>query len=291
MLRNIFYWILGLGILLANKARYTLRGYRTPRPFKVTDTDAVMAYDREVVDRWEEHLRRYGVSDAFRGKRVIELGPGADLGVGLLALARGAGSYSAIDANDLIAQAPPSLYDAFFSGMPETSAAELREELGRFMKGDSARIRFVLDPSFAFVDIPSASQDLIVSNAAFEHFADIPSVARHMARIAAPGAVLCAHVDLQTHTRVIRDRDPLNIYRFSRPLYRALRFSGIPNRVRPHEYIAALKNAGWQDIMTVPVTEIQPKDFPRLSSGLARRFAREGGTLRVLSFMLLARRQ
>ena len=286
-LRSAFYWWLGLCILLANKIRYAIGGYRTPRPLDVADTKAVLAYDDMVVRAWERQLGDYG--GGFEGARVLELGPGADLGAGLLVLERGSTSYTALDVNNLIVQADRSLYESFLARMERDKAAYLREQLDRCLSGQDGAMRYVLNPSFDFSPLPAGAFDLIVSNGAFEHFVDIPGVIEQMTRVAAPGAVLCSHIDLATHTGAVRKRDPLNIYRFSQALYRRLRFSGIPNRVRPSEYVAALRRSGWQDIRAIPNVQIADADLPRLASGLAREYREEGASLRILMFFLVAR--
>ncbi len=277
MIRSLFYWILGLKILALNKIRYTIRGYRTPRPFAVTDIDKAIAYDKEVIERWELALKQAGLP-GVSGTHVLELGPGADLGVGLLLLDRGAKSYTAVDANVLISQTPEALYEGI---LPGTSKEKIEERL--------ASIRFIHDPKFTLKTIPDASADFVVSNAAFEHFNDVPHVLRELGRIVAPGGVICIHVDLQTHTRVIRDRDPLNIYRFAPWLYGLMHFSGIPNRVRPATYIATLIKGGWKDLSIIPVEIIPDAEMPRRSRGIHRSFVKDE-TLSVLSFILTARR-
>lgn len=291
-MRNIFYYWLGLGILFANKLRYAIAGYRRPRAFAVTNSKKVIAYDREVIARWRQALQEYlGEEAVFSSKRVFEVGPGADLGVGLMLLAEeGAQSYTALDINNLITQAPRSLYEDIFESMRHLDARVARQALEDFNAGHIGKIRYVHDPKFSFADIADESFDCIVSNAAFEHFDDVPRTLHDLDRITASGGVACLHVDLQTHTRVIRDRDPLNIYRYGRLLYRLAKFSGIPNRIRPHIYQETLKKLGWQDIRILPVTSVSDKVISRDLSGLARHFRRPEAQIEILSFLLLARK-
>lgn len=289
MLRDIFYWTLGLGILLLNKVRYAVRGYRTPRPFSVKDVASVLEYDTEVVRRWEDALRHAGATRPFAGQRILELGPGADLGVAVLLLAQQATSYAAVDANALATQAPRALYDAFLARFPKAHAANIARELDAFFAQHPSAVTFVHDPRFTLRAIPDASADILVSNAAFEHFDNVPSILEAATRIVAPGGWLCIHVDLQTHTRILRDRDPLNIYRYPSAVYHRMRFAGIPNRVRPAVYTTTLARLGWRDITLTPVDTINAADLPRLSRGVADEFRRDH-YLGVLSFVLTARK-
>lgn len=291
-MRRIFYCWLGLGILFANKVRYAIAGYRRPREFSVANTKKAIAYDREVVNRWRGALEEYlGEGAVFSAKRVFEIGPGADLGVGLMLLAEeGAQSYSAIDINNLITQAPRNLYEDLFASMRRLDSRVARQAFEDFIAGHTGKIRYVHDSKFSFSDFNDGSFDRVVSNAALEHVNDVPKTLEQIDRVTASGGVVCLHVDLQTHTRVIRDRDPLNIYRFGRMLYRLAHFSGIPNRIRPHIYAETLENLGWQDIRVIPVTSVSDKILKRDQSGLARHFRQPEAQMEILSFMLLARK-
>lgn len=291
-MRRIFYYWLGLGILFANKVRYAIAGYRRPREFSVTNTKKAIAYDREVVDRWRQALEDYlGEGAVFSAKRVFEIGPGADLGVALMLLAEeGAQSYAAIDINNLIAQTPRALYEDLFASMRRLDSRVARQAFDDFTIGHTGKIRYVHDQFFSFKDFADSSFDRVVSNAALEHVDDVPRTLREIDRVTASGGVACLHVDLQTHTRVIRDRDPLNIYRYSRLLYRLAKFSGIPNRIRPHVYQETLEKLGWQDIRIVPVITLADNLLKRDQPGLARHFRQPEAQMEILSFMLLARK-
>lgn len=291
MRRLFFYW-LGLGILFTNKVRYAIAGYRQPRAFAVTNTKKVIAYDREVVDRWRQALEEYlGEATPFSAKRILEVGPGADLGPALLLLAEEAAqSYVAIDINNLIAQTPRSLYEDIFDSMRRLDARVARQALDDFTAGHTGKIRYVHDPKFSFKDLADGSFDRVVSNAAMEHVVDVPKTLHEIDRVTVSGGVVCLHVDLQTHTRVIRERDPLNIYRYSRLLYRLARFSGIPNRIRPHIYQETLEKLGWEDIRIMPVTSVSDKVLKRDQPGLARHFRHAEAQMEILSFLLLARK-
>ena len=57
-----------------------------------------------------------------------------------------------------------------------------------------------------------------------------------------PGGYFVSRFDLQTHELGVRDRDPLNIYRFGDQLYKRLSFKASPNRVRTDQYKQYLEN-------------------------------------------------
>jgi hypothetical protein len=77
--------------------RHRLVGYTTPRPFDDSNLERTRIYNEDVVDRWQV---RGGI--VWTGKRVLELGPGPDLGTGEVILERGARSYLAADIFPLV---------------------------------------------------------------------------------------------------------------------------------------------------------------------------------------------
>ena len=79
-----------------------------------------------------------------------------------------------------------------------------------------------------------------------------------LTRVARPGCETIHIIDLQTHSRWIREHDPNNIYRYPEPIYRMFRFPGQPNRQRPGDYVKAFKSQGWSDIEFVPSRTIAP---------------------------------
>jgi ubiquinone/menaquinone biosynthesis C-methylase UbiE len=291
MLRQWFFWWLGIGILFANKVRYRITGYHRPREFSVAQTRKAVQYDHEVVERWERVLIEKGFgTQPFAGKRILELGPGADLGVGLILVAKGAESYTAYDKNPLADRAPKELHNAVITSIIDAGARKRAEEaLLAYVTKQPTTLTFKQDHSFSFNWLPAESVDLVVSNAAFEHFDHVPEILTQVARVLAPGGALVAQVDLQTHTRVLRDRDPLNIYRYPRLLYRLAKFSGIPNRVRPSVYEKTLSDLGFTLIDIIPEIVMDEAKLKRDRPYVRRRY-RKDPTLGVLSFIVIAKK-
>ena len=104
------------------------------------------------------------------------------------------------------------------------------------------------------------SIDLVFSQAAFEHFDDVVRTVEQLSIVCKPGATLVAEIDLKTHSRWIRDKDPNNIYRYSNGVYRAFRFRGIPNRVRPYQYRDIFERHGWVNVCVTPLEQIKGLD-------------------------------
>ena len=129
--------------------------------------------------------------------------------------------------------------------------------------------------------------DLVFSQAAFEHFDDIKMTISQLSKVCKPGAVLIIEIDLQTHSRWIRDKDPNNIYRYSERIYNIFWFRGIPNRVRPFQYRKAFEHHGWTDIEMKPLKKL---DTNKSYSGLNKTFSHSENQMEYLSIIICARK-
>lgn len=292
-LRNAWYFTAGIGFLALAKTKHALQGYSTPKPFDVSDIERCIKYELRVVDAWLGALSSYTGSGTFlAGKRVLELGPGSDLGVGLILLARGARRYSACDVHDLARHAPQPFYDALLEELGRRDGADvatLREQLLAVTSGTASMLEYAVQDSFDLkAAVGAGTIDLVFSQAAFEHFDDVDAVVGQLSEVCTPGAVLVAEIDLKTHSRWIRDRDPNNIYRYSDSIYDAFRFRGIPNRVRPHEYRQSFEHHGWTRVEVSPLTRLASIDDE--IEGLSRRFSDQTNQMDYLSIQLCATR-
>jgi SAM-dependent methyltransferase len=232
--RNGWYFAAGIVFLALAKAKHVLKGYSTPKPFALSQVDRCIDYDVKVANELLGHLHAYG--GGIEKAHVLELGPGSDLGIGLYLLSRGAESYTAFDRHELAAQAPPEFY------------ARLAERLG--IPADMDRVRYAARTDFDIsAALPPRSVDVVFSNAAFEHFDDVERTVRQLTEVVRPGGKLVAVIDLQTHSRWIREKDPNNIYRYPHWFYRLFYAPGQPNRVRPAEYRRFFEKAGWRNVV------------------------------------------
>jgi hypothetical protein len=261
------YWI-GLLLGTVNVVRHRVVGYRRPRQFGADQIARSVDYVFEVVDRWQTR----GDVD-WTGKRVLELGPGPDLGTGAIILDRGAVSYQAIDAFDLVGTAPDEFYDAL--------AARLS---GHFVK---SRLSFA---QATFPGLPEVNGrfDVVVSNATLEHIDGVPALFRRLRLLMEDGGRMVHHIDAQTHMRWIKERDPLNILRYDERIYRSLlSFPGAPNRIRADGYRAAAVQAGFRVDAIVPGRLADPQYLDSVRQQLTASF-RSRSDLSLLTFTLLA---
>lgn len=285
-IKNRFYHLAGFLILVLNKVRHTIQGYTRPREFSVTNIDMAIKYDVDVLNRLEEQLKAYTkTEDPFTKKVVLELGPGADLGISLLALQRGAKKYVGLDVNPLARKAPKALYQTMVDEheMPK----EYTDIIPLALAGRSEQVTYLVDTNFDPRVFSGEEIDLVISNAAFEHFDDIDETIRRTADVLLPGGVFIADIDLQTHTRWIRNADPLNIYRYSKTVWDFFAFLGSPNRVRPSEFKAALEKHGFKDIKIVPRIVLDKKYTEQVQPSLHSLY-KDQEDMEVLDFFIIA---
>jgi hypothetical protein len=250
------------GLLLgtANTLRHRVRGYRTPRSFTSHDFDRALAHDLRVVANW----RQLGEVE-FSGKRILELGPGSDLGTGAAMVAQGAAWYLGVDVNDLLVQPPDWFWEAF----------------GVY---DRRRLGFALQASPTLPDVEGPF-DLIVSNSTLCSIKDLETTFGRLAELAAPGCRMVHHVDAKIHTRWLRSYDPLNHLRYPERLRPLFDFPGGPNRLLAGDYLSIAEAAGFRAKL-VPEDRAQPAYLEAVRPALAPRF-RSRDDLELLSFTLV----
>ena len=292
-MRNVIAYAAGIGFLTLAKAKHTLQGYSSPKPFQLSETARCVEYDLRVVDEWLQYLRAYSAEgNALRGKNVLELGPGSDLGVGLYLLAKGAAVYHACDVNDLSQRAPASFYTSLIERIavldPSVDTESLNSQIERTRTGSTSRLHCVVRKDFDLVAaFGTNTMDMVFSQAAFEHFDNVPHTVQQLSAVCKPGAIIVAEIDLKTHSRWIRVKDPNNIYRYSNGVYDVFWFRGIPNRMRPYQYRELFERYGWSDVSITPIEQVNGVDG---DFAVHRQFQDSRNQMSYLSIVLCARK-
>lgn len=292
--KNLFYFMVGFVFLVLNKVRHEIEGYKTPRPFSIKQYNRCIEYDFSVVDTWLNELNNLTDSSfSMEGKNILELGPGADLGVGLILLAKGARKYNALDVNFLVKNVPSEFYNKLFKEIkkriPLADINDLKFQLQAFYEEKNNRLNYIYDKNYSFFKLKSEKVDVVLSNAAFEHFNDIEKTFEQLSQVVKKGGYILSVIDFQTHTRWIREKDPLNIYRYSDKLYNLLSFKGSPNRLRPYDYISFLEKFGWGNIKFLSKTKLSQSEVRITKPYLYCRFS-NCSDIDVLNGVLFARK-
>lgn len=201
------------------------------------DAAEAARYFRGVMADYEAVARHAGLTSGegsvFAGRRVLELGPGDTLSVGLVARDRGAVHYDAYDRFDLGAR----------------DDEYLRAVYGALVEGGGARADALLRDAVVHhdpVELKRAGQryDLVVSRSVLEHVDDLDALYATLRAVTTDDAVMIHKVDLRSHHNQ-HDHDldflmlPEGPYRF------ATTHVGMPNRVRATEYLALAPRAGF----------------------------------------------
>jgi SAM-dependent methyltransferase len=291
---NAYYYWIGLVILALNCMRHRIQGYKTPRTFSAGDLERAAIYDMSVVGSWLRTYRKYLGTDAgIDGKRILELGPGEDLGVALTLLAEGAAHYAAMDAHYLLENTPPEFYDILFGRLrdqyPELDEEDLRHQLTLALSQSPDRLDYRYEPNFDLGIFPKHSFDIVFSQAAFEHIDDPFRTIDSLTELVAPGAIAVILIDFRTHTRWIRDKDPLNVYRYPDSVYKLFSFSGIPNRFRPCQYNRAFEERGWKDVRVYETATLADDYIAETVPHLAKRFRNPENQMHILTGVLCAK--
>lgn len=292
LLRNAFFYTAGLCFLALAKVKHMLRGYASPKPFGMSEVDRCVTYDIKVVDEWLAYFERYTKGErSLNGKQVLELGPGSDLGAGMYLLSKGAYQYNACDVNSLVTSAPDKFYQRLYQRLqtiePQTDVDFLQQQLDRLKAGQPSRLNYVVRDDFDLIAaFGKETMDIVFSQAAFEHFDDIEATVSRLTSVCKPSAIAVIEVDLKTHSRWISDKDPNNIYRYSEAIYSLFKFRGIPNRVRPCEYVDTFRRFGWQNVELTPIS--QQKNAENSYSGMDKQFSASKNQMDYLSIMICA---
>jgi Methyltransferase domain len=292
-LKNSAYFTGGLAVLALVATKHKLRGYATPTGFPSSDWERSAANVIAIVEDYRRNAEIGGRRFAFNGARVLELGPGLTLGTGVLLAGLDIKSYHAIDAFPLAQSTAPGFYTALAEGpLPDgLDRSKVAAAAKSVIEGDAGLISYAHDAGFDIGKLVENRQfDLIVSNAAFEHFDDVDDTIAALSDCAAPGALFMAMIDFQTHSRFVREVDPNSIYRLPAGLYRALHFPGQPNRWRPGDYAQSLTKRGWVNISVRSVDTVSPDYAAWANEGLAAEFQPDSCDMHILTGVIAAER-
>lgn len=287
---------LGLILMLINKIRHEVKGYTSARGFEFADMERAINYDLRVVKRWMDYLEQYKIgSSTFKGKNILELGPGADLGIGLISLAEGAQSYNALDVHNLVAGTPNTFYEQLFDHLKDdhyltVEIEELRHQLKQTQAGENDRLNYVCREDFDLSVFDGKNIDLVVSNSAFQQFDDPAKTIEQLSKITRSGAYFIALLDLKTHMRWLNQRDPLNIYRYSDTVYNFLKFKGAQNRVRPIEFKKMLEENNWGDVQIFTRLALDQEYLKAVNASLHPRFRDPKNQMEALTSIVCARK-
>jgi SAM-dependent methyltransferase len=219
-------------------------------------------YQLVLAETYLDLMRHRGIDPV--GARVLEIGPGENLGAQILLACAG---VQMTVADRFLSPWRPEHAELY------QSLARSRPEIAEAIDGVLARrnvdglIRAVREPAAAMPSLASGSFDVVLSNAVLEHAGDLAQIAAELKRISAPGAWHFHQIDFRDHDDMSR---PLEHLLIPRAEFLALseRDSRRGFQMRLSEARAAFEAAGFtlveEEINTVADPDYLAEFLPRL---------------------------
>jgi SAM-dependent methyltransferase len=189
-----------------NQAKVTLK---TPWAceFPDFDVDRSIKYNDEVFGDYFKYSDL--PKDIIRGKKVLEIGPGENLGVGIDFLLNGAAKITSVDRfqslrstseqKEVYAKMRIRLNDA---GKAEFDRIVRMGEAGNAYHLNPDRYQYIPDTPLETLDTklePGEKFDIIISRAVLEHVYDLDRSLEMMDRLLKPGGYMIHEVDMRDH--------------------------------------------------------------------------------------------
>lgn len=200
---------------------------------------------------------KYGglTGDSLKGKRILELGPGDNLGVALKFLAAGAASVVCLDR--FFSKRNPEHERSIYMALRETLGAEAQSrfdqavDLTESVQFNPEKLQSVYGVTLeGFADKLAHHEkfDMIVSCAVLEEIYDPDPVFAAMDRLLAKDGSLIHVIDLGDYGMFrSQGMHPLTFLTISESIYKRMASdSGLPNRKRLEYYVAKMKELGYQ---------------------------------------------
>lgn len=217
--------------------------------------------------QFNDYMRYGGFSaESLKGKRILELGPGDNLGVALKFVVAGAASVVCLDR--FYSKRVPEQERGVYMGLRETLSVEEQRRFDQavnvkeYVQFNPEKLQSVYGVTLeGFADKLEHDHekfDLIVSCAVLEEIYDPDPVFAAMDRLLAPGGSLVHVIDLGDYGMFRRQRmHPLTFLTISEFIYKRMASdSGLPNRKRLQYYVEKMKELGYQS--KVFVTSVLP---------------------------------
>lgn len=177
----------------------------------------------------------------LQGGSVLEIGPGANLGLLLLCLARGAARVAAVDR--FPEPSGGEREQRLYRSLPDLRPEWIQEALAR-----TGRVAF---HPVALEDLATSDRyDVALSYHSLQHVWGLDRALRSLYRHLAPGATTAHVIDLRALGNVDPDgTEPLRHLEFHRWLWRLMGSArGLPNRLRPAQFVKAFEDARFRDV-------------------------------------------
>jgi hypothetical protein len=213
----------------------------------------------------ESYIRRLpGGRTSLNGARVLEIGPGRDMGTVLLLAGLGARSVCAIDR--FVGAWQTGWHDSFIDALVVAARDRLALDLAAMASEIKAAQTFSTGPIRFFAEALEKMNksdgifDVTLSHSVFEHFYSVSEAAQALHAVSASGSVGAHHVDFRDHRNF---GEPLEFLLVPDDVYSAPANNddyGRGNRTRADEMADLLKAAGFEEI-EFTIESCTPADY------------------------------
>lgn len=207
----------------------------------------------------------------LEGARVLELGPGDNLGTLLCALAHGAAGAMGVD--KFAPVRPPRFEALTYAALRERLPEPARARLDRVLRLENGH--HVLDPAVlqelsdcpaedCARRLPAGSFDLVLSRSVLEYVQDLDQAFAGLRTLLAPGGWMIHKVDARDDGLFSRHgHHPLSFLTVSHAAYHAMTSHTYrPRRARLADYRDLLKRQGWRAELRVCRVLGQDRELP-----------------------------
>ena len=203
---------------------------------------------------YREYLEYSGLTpDAFRGRRVLEVGPGDNFGVALKFLADGAAKVVSLDKfySERNEEQQARIYRELRNQLSPEQAAVFDEtiKLNGPVELNKKRLQYIYGHGIEEADkiLEPGSFHFIVSRAVLHNVYDIERGFEAMDRLLAPGGYMAHKIDFSDENMFSsRGMHPLTFLTIPESIYRLMaRDSGKPNRRLINDYRELMRKLGY----------------------------------------------
>ena len=204
---------------------------------------------------YREYLEYSGLTaDAFRGKRILEVGPGDNFGVALKFAAAGAAKVVCLDKffSERNEEQQTRIYRELRKQLTPPAAAVFDEciKLDNGIELNEDRIAYIYGHGIEEADqiLEPESFDFIVSRAVIHNVYDLDRGFAAMDRLLAPGGYMLHKIDFSDEKMFSsRGMHPLTFLTIPENVYRLMaKDSGKPNRKLINEYREQMRKRGYE---------------------------------------------
>ncbi len=191
-----------------------------------------LEHNQQLFENMIKKIRKYEKNYNFKGKVVLEIGPGNTLLLAIIFLLNGAKKVYLVDRfkqifNDSLNL---TLYKLFLKNFNDNNTSYSKEDFKSIKK---KIIYFSKNAIENFNELENGSIDFIFSNAVLEHVSDLDLAIKKVSLLLKKDGYTFHYIDLKDHFHVM-DKCYLNFLKYSRTLWN---FIGDTNRLRYPDYI------------------------------------------------------